>query len=88
LVVHGWGPTDLSTAGCLAFTQTMRFLAECVNLTKFPLPLDVSFIFGQEKGCLEDLLLRGKAMDSSGLNTLTQLLVGGETRKYQFALPA
>ena len=72
--MHEWGPVDLSPAGCLAFTQTMGYLAECVGLTRHRFPLDVRLVFGQEKARLEDLLLRGKAMERSGLNALTQIL--------------
>jgi hypothetical protein len=85
LVVNGWGTMDVSSAmGYLAFTKTMRLLAECVSLTKIRLALEVDLIFREDNKGLQDLLLRGKPMESKGLQILTRtLLTTGRLRSVE-----
>jgi hypothetical protein len=85
LVVNGWGTMDVSSAmGYLAFTKTMRLLVECVSLTKIRLALEVDLIFREDNKGLQDLLLRGKPMESKGLQILTRtLLTTGRLRSVE-----
>jgi hypothetical protein len=85
LVVSEWGNMDVVTAtGYLAFTKTMRLLADCVSLTKLRLAMDVKLIFREDKAGLQDLLLRGKPMESKGLQILTRtLLTTGRLRSVE-----
>jgi hypothetical protein len=76
LAVNEWGTMDVSSAtGYLAFTKTMRLLADCVSLTTLRLAMDIGLIFREDKAGLQGLLLRGKSMESKGLQILTRILL-------------